>query len=210
MPLMKVQPGDIARVPPGIVVMAILVITAAPASALVLVLALALALVLVLALALACARRPCLEGFFVGPATLASAVYAALPLALPVAQDLELWCVPVVQRQALISERFFRYFAAVTEHAGRLNHPAGVAWDAGYPAAWSFYPQALPAFPAVALSAWQAQLVRPVSDSVAAPWGHAAGNGSSVFEAFAAAPLAWDTDPLNTAAGKQVAGQVSG
>jgi hypothetical protein len=154
------------------------------------------ALALVLVPVLACAWRPCLADFLAGPATLVPAVHAGLPLAVAAACDLELAGVPVVERLGLTSERLRRPFA-VTVSAARLNHPAGVAWNAGYPAAWNFSVRALPAFPAeavlvealpagavpagavpvVVLSAEQALFALP--DSVAALRVHAAGNGNS-------------------------------
>ena len=139
----------------------------------------ALASALALVPVLARAWHPCLAVFLPGPAILASAAYAGLALAVAAAYDLELSGVPVVERPGSASERLCLPFA-VTERAGRLDHSAGVALNAGYPAALHLSLQALPALPAE-------QALFALPDSVAALRGHAAGNDNSAFEDSAAA-----------------------
>jgi hypothetical protein len=158
---------------------------------------------------LARAWRPCLAVVHPGPAILASAAHAGPTATVALAGDPEHPGAPVVVRPGLASECFRRPFA-VRLRAGGLGDPACVAQNAGYSAARNLALQTLPVFPAGVSPAEQAPLALPAPDSVAARWGHAAGNGNSAFESPAAALLAGDTDPLNTAAGRQAAGQVPG
>src|SRR5450830_1356277 len=176
-----------------------------------------------LAPALAPATLPYLVESFPGLA-LASAAHAGLPLAVAAGSDPGLPgpSVEVGLALVLISARSHLLFAAGLGSAltsarshlpfapvvrgGRLARSAGpmvAGWNAGYPAAWNFSPEALPAVPA---GKARALLALPAPDSAAALRRHAAGNGNSGCEAPVAAPLG-DTDPLNTAAGRQAAGR---
>jgi hypothetical protein len=128
-----------------------------------------------------CARHPCLAGFLSGPATLVPDVHLGLPLAVTAAYDLEFPDAPVVEKLGLASERLDPSIA-VTVSAKQLDYPAVCRFSLG-------------TFPV--LPAEQAVFSLPAPDSVAALRVHAAGNGNSAVEAFAAAPLVGDTDPLN-------------
>jgi hypothetical protein len=101
-----------------------------------------------------------------------------------------------VERPGLASERFRLPFAA-TVSAGRPVFPAEVLPAELAPSV----------FPAEVFPAELALFALPAPDTVAALRGLAAGNGNSAFESPAAAPLAGDIYPLNTAAGRQATGQ---
>lgn len=102
---------------------------------------------------------------------------------------------------AVVAERSLRPALAVIGNAGQPVFPADAARNAGCPAAWNLPPVGH-VFPAE-----REAFAVPVPDIVAALWGHAVGSGNSAAEARAAAPPVGDTDPLNTAAGREAAGQ---
>ena len=171
--------------------------------------ALAPAPALVLVSVLARAGRPRLAVFLPGPAILVSAAHADPALIVVTACGLELPGAAVVASLGLTAERHRHPFAKAVD-AERLGHPACVAQHAGYSAAWSLSLQTPPVFPAEGFPAVQAFLAPPAPYSVGARSGHAVGNGNSAFESPADAPLAVDTDPLSTAAGRQATGRARG
>ena len=139
----------------------------------------------------------------------ASAAHAGSDLVVAAACDPGLPGVSVVRGLEWVFVCLRGAFAATLSEAS-LAHPAGAAQNAGNPAAWNLSVQALPVFPAEVCHVGQALFARLAPDSFSALWGHAAGNGNCAVEAHAAAPCVRDTDPLNTGAGRWVAGQVPG
>ena len=135
-----------------------------------------------------------------------SAAHACLTLAVVAICGLELPGAAVVESPGLFSERLRLPFA-VAARAGPLVRPACVVQNAGHSAARNLSPQAFPVFPVVVFLAGRVLSALPAPYSVAAQRNRAADNGNSSLES-AVAPLAGDTGPSSTAAGKLAAVQV--